>query len=197
MNSSVIFMVEAYRKRVGRIFRQTLPTRFAMRATVNRATLPDGALRMRQWSLPLLLSLILFPLPISAQGPEEKPVPEDSLRIVAQGCLKGRVFTAISPSDPAEAEVVSTPDISGRSFRVSGPKAVMQDVKKHNKHLVKVVGLVRKSALRDNTPGARVGNTRIVIGSPQTMEPGGRPPMPGVAVLDLSSVQFLASACKP
>jgi hypothetical protein len=152
---------------------------------------------MRQRSLPFLLSTLLLASSISAQKPEEKPVPEDSLRIVAQGCLKGRVFTAISPPDPAEAEVMSSPDLTGRSFRVSGPKAVMNDVKKYNKHLVKVVGLVRKDALRDNTPGARVGNTRIVIGSPRSMEPGGRPPMPGVAVLDLSSVQFLASDCKP
>ena len=152
---------------------------------------------MRQWTLLFLLSSLLVARPTSAQSPEEKPVPEDSLRIVAQGCLKGRVFTATSPLDPAEAEVMSSPDVTGRSFRVSGPKPLMQDVKKHNKHLVKVVGIVRKSALRDNAPGARVGNTRIVIGAPGTMEPGGRPPMPNVAVLDLSSVQFLASDCKP
>ena len=153
---------------------------------------------MRQWTLPLLLlSGLLAATPTSAQTPEEKPVPEDSLRIVAHGCLKGRVFTAMSPTDPAEAEVVSSPDVTGRSFRVSGPKAVMDDVKKHNKHLVKVVGVVRKESLREMGPGARVGNTRIVIGSPSTMEPGGRPPMPSVAVMDLSSVQFVASECKP
>jgi hypothetical protein len=152
---------------------------------------------MRQWTLPLLFSSLLVATPLSAQEPEEKPVPEDSLRIVAEGCLKGRVFTAISTSNAAEAEVASSPDVTGRSFRVSGPKAVMQDVKKHNKHLVKVVGIVRKEALRDTTPGARVGNTRIVIGSPGMMDPGRRPPMPNVAVLDLSSVQYLASECKP
>jgi hypothetical protein len=144
-----------------------------------------------------ILTMLLLAAPIAAQEPEEKPVPDDSLRITAQGCLKGRVFTAISPADPAEAEVVSNPDVSGRTFRVSGPKAVMQDVKKNNGNLVKVVGLIRKDALRSTGPGARVGNTRIVIGSPGTMEPGGRPPMPNVAVLDLSSVQYLASDCKP
>ena len=152
---------------------------------------------MRQWTVPFLLSSLLIAAPISAQEPEEKPVPQDSVRIVAEGCLKGRVFTAISTSNAAEAEVNSSPDVTGRSFRVSGPKAVMEDVKKHNKHLVKVVGLVRKESLRDPAPGARVGNTRIVIGGPGMMDPGRRPPMPSVAVLDLSSVQYLASECKP
>jgi hypothetical protein len=151
---------------------------------------------MPQRSLPLLLTTLLFLPALSAQEPEEKPVPDDSLRIVAQGCLKGRVFTATSRPDPAEAEVVSSPDVTGRSFRVDGPKAVMEEVKKHNKHLVKVVGIVRKESLRDPGPGARVGNTRIVIGSPN-MEMGGRPPVPSVPVIDLSSVQYLASDCKP
>jgi hypothetical protein len=68
-------------------------------------------------------------------------------------------------------------------------------VKKHDKKMVSVVGLIRKSALMEQ--GARIGNSRIVIGAPGSMEPGGRPPMPGVAVMDVSSVQKLAETCSP
>lgn len=133
---------------------------------------------------------------VSAQAPEEKPVPSDSVRVTALGCLKGRVFKATSPSHTEEeADVVSGPDITGRSFRLSGPRAVMDDVKKNDKKMVSVVGVIRKSALMEQ--GARVGNTRIVIGSPRSMEPGGRPPIPGAAVMDVSSVQFVAETCRP
>jgi hypothetical protein len=147
---------------------------------------------MRPWILSLLVAA-----GVSAHAQEEKPVPKDSLRIVANGCLKGRVFKATSPATGEDADVVSSPDVSGRSFRLAGPRPVMDDVKKHDGHLVKVVGVVLKSSLADNAPGARVGNTRIVVGSPRSMDPAGRPPMPGVAIMDVTSVLFLAESCKP
>ena len=150
---------------------------------------------MGSWILPCALAAAVS-VSLAAQSPESKPVPKDSVRIATNGCLKGRVFKATAPAS-RETDVVSGPDVSGRSFRLSGPRAVMDDVKKHDGHLVTVVGLVRKSALMDNQPGARVGNTRIVIGSPRSMDPGSRPPLPGVAVMDISSVQFLAEECNP
>jgi hypothetical protein len=143
----------------------------------------------------LVLSLLLLSAAVSAQAPEEPPVPSDSLRVSAIGCLKGRVFKATDRPRGEEADVVSGPDITGRSFRLNGPKALMEDVKKHDKKMVSVVGLIRKSALMEQ--GARIGNSRIVIGAPGSMEPGGRPPMPGVAVMDVSSVQKLAETCSP
>ena len=148
---------------------------------------------MFSWILPLALAAAF-----AAQAPEEKPVPKDSVRVVADGCLKGRVFRAVAPAtSEEEADVVSSPDISGRSFRLSGPRPVMDDVKKYDGDLVRVVGIVRKSALMDTHPGTRVGNTRIVIGAPRSMDPAGRPPLPGVAVMDISSVQFIQGGCKP
>jgi len=142
----------------------------------------------------LILSLVLAAT-VAAQIPEDKPVPKDSVRVVTYGCLKGRVLKATAPASSQEADVVSGPDVTGRSFRLSGPRAVMDDVKKHDKHLVKVVGVVLKSALMES--GTRVGKTRVVIGSPSSMDPGGRPPLPGVAVMDVSSVQFVAETCRP
>ena len=60
------------------------------------------------------------------------------------------------------------PDVTGRHFRVSGPKDLMKIVKEHNGHLVEVVGLIRKSALSDSGIGMKVGGTRVVIGAPGT-----------------------------
>jgi len=147
---------------------------------------------MSTWILPFALAAA-----VAAQTPEEKPVPKDSVRVVADGCLKGRVFKALSPATSEEADVVSSPDISGRSFRLSGPRPVMEDVKKYDGDLVRVIGIVRKSALMETHPGTRVGNTQIVIGAPRSMDPAGRPPLPGVAVMDISSVQFIQGGCKP
>jgi hypothetical protein len=142
----------------------------------------------------LILSVLLAAT-VSAQTPESTPVPKDSVQVVTYGCLKGRVLKATSPASSAEVDVVSGPDVTGRSFRLSGPRAVMDDVKKHDKHLVKVVGVVLKSALMEH--GATIGRTRVVIGAPSSMDPGGRPPLPGVAVMDISSVQFVAETCQP
>jgi hypothetical protein len=143
---------------------------------------------------PLILPLVLAAA-VSGQPQEGKPIPKDSVQVVANGCLKGRVFKATAPATSAEADVVSGPDVTGRSFRLSGPRTVMEDVKKHDRHLVKVVGVVLKSALME--AGTRLGNSRIVIGAPSSMDPGGRPPMPGVAVMDVTSVQFVAETCRP
>lgn len=147
---------------------------------------------MTSWMLPLLLATGL-----SAQTPEGKPIPSDSTQVVANGCLKGRLFRATARPGPDEADVVSSADISGRSFRLNGPKAVMDDVKKHDKHLVRVVGVVRKVDLQQPGLGTQIGNTRVVIGAPRTSDPTGRPPVPGIAVMDVTSVQFLAEECKP
>jgi hypothetical protein len=138
-------------------------------------------------ALPLLLLLATF------QGqPEPKPIPKDSVEIAARGCLTGRVFTAIARGE--EAEVERGPDVSGRTFRVTAPKEVMKQVKAHNGHLVDVAGLVRTAALADNAPGKRIGNTRIIIGTPPGSGPGGAP-VANYTVMDLTAVRFVSDTC--
>jgi hypothetical protein len=140
----------------------------------------------------LIVVLLFVAAPV--QEPETKKVPKDSVEIATRGCLKGRVFTATPP--PEGEGVRHGPDVTGRHFRVSGPKDVMKLVKQHNGHLVEVVGLVRKNALSDDGIGMRVGGTRVVIGAP-----GADPdrmyahPVANVAVMDLSSIGFLSESC--
>ena len=137
-----------------------------------------------------LLLLTLSP----AQDPGTKKVPNDSLEVSARGCLKGRVFAAAARTE--DEGVQTGPDVGGRSFRIAAPKAVMNDVKKHNGHWVAIVGIVRKADLSEPMLGTRIGGTKVIIGQP------GRDPMRSdlptpapVPVMDVSSVQYLGDEC--
>jgi hypothetical protein len=90
------------------------------------------------------------------------------------------------------------PNVTGRSFRLNGPRKLIDIVKTHDGDLVEVVGLVRKNDLRDNGLGARVGNTRVVIGAPRSGDPmqSSRAPVPeGIAVMDATSIRVLDDRC--
>ena len=145
-----------------------------------------------------LFMTVLLPAAVLAggqQNPETKKIPDDSVEIATTGCLKGRVFTA---TQPREDFMRRGPNVTGRSFRLNAPKPVMEVVKTHDGGLVEIVGLVRKNDLRDNAPGARVGNTRVVIGAPRNGDPmqGSRAPVPeAIAVMDASSIRPLDDSC--
>jgi hypothetical protein len=147
---------------------------------------------MSAWTPLLVLTLAIAP------QEQEKKVPADSVEIASSGCLKGRVFTA---TGQREGENISRgPNVIGRSFRLAGPREVMDVVKKHDGHYVEVIGLVRKSALADNAPGARIGNTRVVIGgNPQRSDPTSMQarsmPQGGSVVMDASAVRYLSDTC--
>jgi hypothetical protein len=106
------------------------------------------------------------------------------------------VFTATPRPDDEGAG--TGPDVTGRHFRVTGPRDVMDVVKKHNGHLVEVVGIVRKASLDDQGIGMRVGDrTRVVIGAPGTdpTRMNTRTMAPNVAAMDLTAVRFLSDNC--
>jgi hypothetical protein len=142
-----------------------------------------------------ILPLVLI---LAAAPPQEagtKKIPKDSVEVATRGCLKGRMFTAVPP--PEGEGVRHGPDITGRHFRLSGPKDVMKSVKEHNGHLVEVVGLIRKSALSDPGIGMKVGGTRVVIGAPGTDPDRSmyKQPMANVDGMDISSIGFLSNDC--
>jgi hypothetical protein len=143
----------------------------------------------------LALAGLLLAGPVSAQEPETRKIPSDSVEIATTGCLKGRVFTA---TQPGEDFMRRGPNVTGRSFRLNGPRAVIDVVKTHDGDLVEIIGLVRKNDLRDTSPGARIGNTRIKIGAPRSGDPmqSARTPVPeGIAVMDASSIRVLDDRC--
>ena len=66
----------------------------------------------------------------------------------------------------------------------------MKLVKAHQGQFVEVVGLVKVSALADNAPGKRVGNTTIKIGSaPRSTDPVQR--QSGMAGIDVAVMDLL------
>jgi len=142
-----------------------------------------------------LVSLLILPCVAAAlAGAQERKVPRDSVELAVQGCLKGRVLAVVEPDE--RHGPVRGPDVTGRSFRLSGKRPVIDEVKKHDGDLVEVVGLVRNVDLASYQPGMRVGRTRVVIGAPSTMDPNRPPPPgPGLPVMDASSVRFLSSGC--
>ena len=69
---------------------------------------------------------------------DTKAIPKDSVEVTSRGCFKGRVFTGTG--QPEGEGVVRGPDVTGRHFRVNGPRDVMDVVKQNDGHLVEIVG---------------------------------------------------------
>jgi hypothetical protein len=130
---------------------------------------------------------------VHAQTPETRRVPADSVEIAARGCLQGRVFTA-TPR-PEDEGVILGPDVTGWNFRVSGPRAVLDQVRKYNGNLVEVVGLVKKSALTRPGPGS---GSRVTMTAPRTdptRNSARTMPAGGLPVMDLTAVRYLSDVC--
>lgn len=150
--------------------------------------------RLTAFSLACGLSLVAAS--ITAQ--EAPPPRKGETRLVVTGCLTGRVLTATRNPDEA-AEVVTGPDVIGRSFRLAGRRELLNEVKKYNGNLVEITGTVRSSDLAQG-PGFNMGNTRVTAG----VAPGTDPSRPGsmattpvtnVVVMDATALRFLSSAC--
>jgi hypothetical protein len=140
----------------------------------------------------LLLSLFLAFAPAAQQ--EKKPIPKDSVEISSPGCLKGRVFTA---TPPREGELTREgPDVTGRHFRVSGPKEVTELLKRYNGQLVEIVGIVTKGALAEYGTGMKVGKG-ITIGAPRgdPSHTNMNSMTPSMPVMDVTAVRFLSDRC--
>ena len=135
----------------------------------------------------------LLTLALTAQAePQDKPrVPDDSVELTVVGCLKGRAFTSMPQR---EADVQRGPNVGKRTFRLAGKKDVMDEVKKLDRRLVEIVGLVKRSALDDK--GVKVGGVAISGGSPVAPSGSGIPTaVDNVPVMDVTSVRQRAASC--
>jgi hypothetical protein len=148
----------------------------------------------------VIIALMLAWLPVEAQQPGEKPVDPLSARVSVTGCLRGRNLTAIDPAERA-GEPVNVRIQPGRPFRLSGSKALMKDLSKHDKKMVEVTGLVRKSALDPSLQGMPIGRGgRVRIGGtpPVSQDPTrmpGRDPISNMEVLDVESFRPVEGVC--
>jgi hypothetical protein len=127
---------------------------------------------------------------------QEREVPKDSTRVSVTGCTKGRTFIATPRSEP---EPVRSDVEPGRRFRLSGPKQVLDEIRKQEGMLVEVTGLVRKSQLSP-AAGVTLGKGRVRIGGgPMNRDPTQsdprRDPMYNEVVMDVESWRPLPESC--
>ncbi len=145
----------------------------------------------------MMTTLLLFAMLAFAPAQEttlERPkVPKDSIELFVTGCLSGRVLAV---SDVRRPDTESGPLVRAKSFRLAGKKEVMEIVKREDRHLVEVTGVVRKSALIE--PGVKIGR-RITVGggNPVAGSTGARPAPPeGLPVMDVWSVRLRSTSCR-
>lgn len=142
---------------------------------------------------PLLLAALLGGVPAQETSGGKPKVPKDSIELTVTGCLKGRVLAV---SDVRRPDTESGPPVRARSFRLAGKGDVMDDVKSHDRHLVDVTGLVRKSALIE--PGVKIGrHITLGGGAPVAGSGGGSRPAPPemIPVMDVWSIRMRSAGC--
>jgi hypothetical protein len=150
---------------------------------------------MKTFLLALVVVAVWSFSAVAAVAQEARKVPSDSVEIEARGCIKGRVFTGTG--QPDEERTSKSPDVTGKSFRLTGPKDAMDLVKKYNGQYVEILGIVRKAALDDQGIGMRVGGARVVIGAPGADPTRMNAPAtaPNVAAMDVVAVRLLSDRC--
>ena len=137
---------------------------------------------------------VLILAAVAGVSAQERKVPKDSTRVSIPGCSKGSAFVVTASP---EAERTSTEIVSGRRFRLSGPKEVLNEIKKREGTIIEVTGIVKKSDLTES--GIRLGGGRVRIGGGSPQDPissgPGRAPMSGVAILDVEGWRPLGESC--
>ena len=139
-----------------------------------------------------VLAVFVLALTTIQVEPQEKPrIPDDSVELTVVGCLKGRVLTTVPPR---EADVQRGLNVGERTFRVNGKKDVMDEVKRRNRQLVEVVGLVKRSSLDDK--GIKSGRVAISGGSPVSGTGHIPTGVDNVAVMDVTAVRLRETSCR-
>jgi hypothetical protein len=136
----------------------------------------------------------LLAAPLGHQEQEKPKIPKDSIQVVVNGCLKGRVLAA---SNVRQTDIESGVEVRQHSFRLTGKKDLMKEVKADDGQRVQVTGLIRKSDLYQQ--GMRFKGGRVVIGGGKSSgSPSGSQipdPVENVAVMDVTNVQPLGGSC--
>jgi hypothetical protein len=139
----------------------------------------------------ILVLTLVFAVSLDAQ---ERKVPNDSTRISIPGCSKGSAFVVTASP---EAERTSTEIATGRRFRLTGPKDVLNEIKKREGTIIEVTGIIKKADLKPSGIGLAGGRVRIGGGAPQDpISSGpGRAPESSNAILDVEGWRPLGESC--
>jgi hypothetical protein len=140
-----------------------------------------------------VLTLIGVFVALAAAHPaagQERPVPNDSTRISLTGCARDRAFVV---GTPVGREVTATEIQPGRRFRLSGPRRVLDDIKRRERSMVEITGLVRKADMA-GPGGVTILGGRVRIGGATPRDPV-RDPMYNQVVIDVEGYQLLPDQC--
>ena len=141
------------------------------------------------------IPVLLFSIGISLAAQEEKPVPKDSVRISIPGCSSGSAFVV---TESPEGERTSIEVKTGRRFRLTGKKDLLNEIKAREGYVIEVTGIVRRNDLQ-GSGGITLGGGRVRI--------GGGPPVAGTganasrapesmnAILDVEGFRPLGEPC--
>ena len=140
----------------------------------------------------VLTSLMLLLAVADLAAAQERPVPGDSTRISIPGCARDRAFIV---GEPDGHEVTATGIRPGRRFRLSGPRRLLDDIKKREGAMVEITGLVRKSDM-GGPGGVTLLGGRVRIGGATPRDPV-RDPMYNQVVIDVESFRPLPDRCRP
>jgi hypothetical protein len=141
----------------------------------------------------VLSALAVAVLSAGVTAHQASKVPKESVELIVTGCLKGRLLTTTRTPRVVDGDEL---DVPVDRFQVSGKKPLLNEVKKHDREEVEIVGLVRKADLRE--PGIRVPGGRVII-SPGRGGDRYNPPTPParrVVLLQASSVRPLDRPCE-
>jgi len=137
-----------------------------------------------------LLAVILLLATAELAVAQERPVPSDSTRVTIPGCARDRAFIVDAP----EGREISASAIQpGRRFRLSGPRNVLDDIKKREGTMVEITGLVRKSDVA-GPGGVTILGGRVRIGGTAPRDVV-RDPMYNQVVIDVEGFQLLPDRC--
>jgi hypothetical protein len=133
---------------------------------------------------------------LAAQNKPNDPtaLPKKGDPVVLKGCLRGAALEATDVG----AEDSSTPLLSGLTFRLTGKKDLLKEMKqKYDGRLVEVRGTLKSDLQAQAGYGANVGGMRITIGGPTAGPARGREAetRKSLPVVDVSGFEGSGTGC--
>ena len=126
---------------------------------------------MRTLFSAVLCLALSSPLTAQDKPKDQMGIPKKGDAVVLKGCLRGAALEAADVG----AEDSSAPLLSGLTFRLTGKKDLLKEMKqKHDGRIVEVRGTLKSDLQPQAGYGTNVGGMRITIGGPTAGPAGGR-----------------------
>jgi hypothetical protein len=139
------------------------------------------------------IPVLFLSIGISLAAQEERPVPKDSVRVSIPGCSKGSAFVV---TESPEGERTSIEIKTGRRFRLTGKKELLNEIKQREGYMIEVTGIIRRNDLQ-GPGGISLGGGRVRIGGgpPVTGSDPTRAPQSANAIIDVEGFRPLGESC--